>query len=259
MRKIFFLHIHKTGGTSLSRALEVKFSEDTILPVNFAYELENFPITSPLEEQIEKLDYGRYQFIRGHIGLNIHKQLFGDARVITMLREPAARLISSFHFWQGQARKDIPDEKKHKVARKISNFSLEDFVFSNDIDIIRSTHNIQARVLAGGRFGSIAEERTQIIGPEIDGSSIVKRAKKTIKNDLFAGITEQMQDTLVLLEKLFDLNDIEHLQLRENSEEKSELIDPLVQNRIIEINKLDYQVYEYARELFERKKKTLTP
>lgn len=85
-------------------------------------------------------------------------------------------------------------------------------------------------------------------------TNVLKSAKKNLESIAFFGLTEFLKESAMLFEYKFnvhfrDLPQQRHLQ-DSRSLLKMVLLDKSLYNRIIELNKLDIQLYEYALKLF---------
>ena len=91
---LIFLHIPKTAGTTLNRIIEREYSPFAI----FTMDPHRIRATA---ERFKRLPEGRrrrFHVVRGHLFYGIHQFLPQGATYITMLREPVARLLSSYYF-----------------------------------------------------------------------------------------------------------------------------------------------------------------
>jgi len=83
---VYFLHIPKTGGTTLRQFLEDQFHYDFILrPETWSELLKS-----------KKTDLNNFRFIRGHFGISLNQILNQKPACLTMLRNPIERSISFF-------------------------------------------------------------------------------------------------------------------------------------------------------------------
>lgn len=86
--RLVFLHIPKCGGTTLHSILARHFAPDDICPERF---------NGLRARRIEEL--AGFSFFSGHHDLESCRALFGQQnRIVTLLREPRARLISLYYF-----------------------------------------------------------------------------------------------------------------------------------------------------------------
>lgn len=90
-----FMHIEKCGGTTLHAMLVTQFRADLVCPERFDG-LPDFTIN----------ELGAYDLFSGHFDFCCCRLIPGDnVRIVTMLREPKARLLSLFYFWKAH----LPD------------------------------------------------------------------------------------------------------------------------------------------------------
>ena len=88
--KLVFLHIEKCGGTTLRTMLEAQFAAHRICPERF----------NGLADWTAN-ELAGYDVFAGHFDLACCSVIPGHRNaVITMLREPKARLLSLFRFWK---------------------------------------------------------------------------------------------------------------------------------------------------------------
>lgn len=126
--RLYFLHIPKTGGTTLRAWLE-----------------SHFPAAEVLRPESPERLFGRgapvragWRFSSGHYGM-MFPALVGDpCGVVTMLREPLARSVSHY--------RDIRSRPRHPLFGLASGMSFERFVMSDAGDT--ELRNLQCRFLA---------------------------------------------------------------------------------------------------------------
>src|SRR6266581_2281326 len=141
---LIFLHIPKTAGTTLNRIIEWHYnplSIFTIAPYGIRATAERF---KTLSEQRRR----RFRVVRGHLFYGIHEFLPQGATYITLLREPAARFLSSYYF--------ILRRPLHPLHRKLKKerLGVEDY-----LRLIPHRHNFQCRLIAGVKDNETDEER----------------------------------------------------------------------------------------------------
>jgi len=84
--RVAFLHIPKTGGTSLAHVLESAYTEEQIFPDRFG-----------VGRHPAKYLAG-FRLFHGHYSLQDILLIPGRVQVVTVIREPRARLISQYRF-----------------------------------------------------------------------------------------------------------------------------------------------------------------
>jgi hypothetical protein len=99
-KRLCFLHIPKTAGTSISSILSRWYPENLIFQGG------------------NKLDYNKYckdeiseyRLYKGHIQfIYANPSLPSDTLFVTLLREPLERVISLYYFWQGYSDEYLND------------------------------------------------------------------------------------------------------------------------------------------------------
>lgn len=187
MRPLFLIRLHKTAGTSFMTGLASAFAADKICPWAFHHE---FLDRSPAA-------VNGYDFFWPHMGLDQARTVCPDARIVTILREPRARIVSSYRYWRSQERAAPDYAGLHDLCRKVKQMSLSDYLASDDPAILRATDNAQMRFLAGGGFGDTAATRTQLFGPPGRPEDLVAVAVRRMCSDFaFVGIAERLQASL---------------------------------------------------------------
>jgi hypothetical protein len=90
--QLVFLHLPKTGGFALHAALARALPHQAVLRIGDAAEQAAFRAMPP-----ELAD--RYALISGHVSLGeALERARPDARFVTLLRDPVARLVSAFNY-----------------------------------------------------------------------------------------------------------------------------------------------------------------
>ena len=135
--RLVFLHVPRTGGTTLHHHLSAHFAPDEICPERFS-RLNRY---SP--EQLEK-----WRFFSGHFNADEIRRIPGPLFIVTILRNPIERLLSNYYFWKRHRLETI---EKHRLdgPRIIKGGDLADFLRSNHVGILDSTNNMMARRFAG--------------------------------------------------------------------------------------------------------------
>lgn len=142
--KLCFVHIPKTGGTSLKNYLDQFFDKNEIYPYDQINELHQ-----ATAEQLRK-----YNFIRGHIhGYEAKKLLLNDYQYITVIRHPVERVISNYLFHRNEDDSVLYDENqmpaRREYIRLAKELSLKEFITSDN-------NLIQQKVANGLFIGFLA-------------------------------------------------------------------------------------------------------
>jgi hypothetical protein len=220
---LIFLHIPKTAGTTLNRIIEWQYNPLSIFtldPYRFRATAERF---KTLSEERRR----RFRVLRGHLYYGLHEFLPQGATYITMLREPVARFLSSYYF--------ILRRPLHPLHRKLKKerLGVEDY-----LRLIPHRHNFQCRLIAGIKNNEISEER------------LLETAKENLsKSFRVVGICERFEESLMLIAKTFGW-DVPYNENRKVSKNRSP-VDPRSIELIREHNRLDLELYDFGKTLFE--------
>jgi len=130
-RRVVFLHIPKTAGTSvndifLRRVGKPRYGSAVVLH-------------DRADPALLELARGA-RFVGGHFGPRIFEEIRGEAYAFTFLREPVARLISTWRYLQSQRDPD----------NRLPAANLGEALTSDHPDIARSLDNVMTRQLGAG-------------------------------------------------------------------------------------------------------------
>ena len=116
-------------------------------------------------------------------------------------------------------------------------------------------NNRQSRMLANLSMvdcynqSSMSEERRHQI--------ILHSAKENLRNMAFFGLTEYQQATQYMFEKTFKLNFIEDFEQRNSTHATQIDITAEQRKHILDLNKLDIELYQFAKDLFFQRLKKM--
>jgi len=240
---IYFLHIYKTGGTTLNDMLFKNFSESEIINLYIPYistgQLgEIFKVRENVNiSKITKIVYGHYAY-------GIHKKYNHlPFTYMCYVREPYARLVSTYYHllrmdseWQFQI-----------LSRLCGDYTTVDSVIGKLPDL--STYL---------RYNGLQNQQCMFITgqtPLVINKDPVYYAKMAIDNlerDFsFVGLQEEFEESLRRLNKLLKLKTTEYsyknlgINKPENISNEKQLREIVCEN-----SKADLLIYEYAKKRF---------
>jgi len=182
------------------------FEAAKICPWAFQYE---FLGKSPAE-------LGQYEFFWPHMGLMQAREILPGARVVTILRNPQARILSSYRYWRTQYRSAPDHPDLHDLCHKVRDMSLLEYLASNDPAILRAIDNAQFRFICGGAFGHHTATRAQLFGPDSPLGDLIGLALQRMAEDFdFIGVAEHLELSLSKAARVCGL-DIQVADYRDN-------------------------------------------
>ena len=243
--RLVFLHVPRTGGTTLHHHLAAHFAPHEICPERFS-RLDKY---SP--DQLEK-----WRFFSGHFNADEIRRIPGPLFIVTILRNPIERLLSNYYFWKRQRPETI---EKHRLdgPRLIKGGSLADFLRSNHGGVLDSTNNMMARRLAGQVYAwpdGGWRARIGEVGFEVTDLQLVHRALGNLLSFDAYGDISALQGIYARVAQVYDmplLTSLERLNTREMIDAKMEAVQteevtPEIQEILEKRTRLDSIVYNLA-------------
>ncbi|MDC6157429.1 sulfotransferase family 2 domain-containing protein [Bacillus albus] len=216
---LIYIHIPKAGGTTLTDIIYRQYSD------NILYDVDRYGLNQQsvllLKEKLTTADT-----LCGHLLFGVHHHISRPCTYITMLRNPVEQVLSWFYF----AHKNL-DQYKELFFEG----TIDDYINNPAFDYY--TINFQSRFITGSDVADL----------EI--------AKETIANYFsVVGITELFDESLYIMKKEFGWENVKYQKLNVNAQRaRREEIPQTVIDKIVEKNKIDLQLYNYAKEMLEKK------
>jgi len=223
-RCIIFLHLPKTGGVTLRRALKWKYAPEMLNVETLTKPAETLAGV-PLSERRNA------RVVTGHLHYGVHHYIPQQCEYITLLREPIARVVSYYYYILGH-----PKHWRHAELVR-SGISLEEFVRTSTE---RGVENDQTRMLAGRGAG------------ELDSGSLgrdaLDEAKRNLGSFLVVGLTERFDESFILIRRALGWKF--PLYVTANVATRPKPASATALESIRERNQLDLELYDHARGLF---------
>mgnify|MGYP002152764434 CR=1 FL=1 len=227
MKKIpIFLHIPKTGGTTIRDIINRQYKNDQIFTVTTLKESEKINKSS-LNSTINN-----YKIIQGHWKFGFHNNVNIRPAYFTILRNPVERVLSTYYYVLSN--RNNPQnlstlDKQMSIYEFIEN-GINPFVLNGQTQLI------------SGITGSIDN-------PIIQSEELYTLAKKNIENHfLFLGITEMFDESILILKDLLGWH-MPYYSFANRTKKKTnyDAINPKVISFIKEYNQLDIRLYNFAK------------
>jgi len=231
LKKIRFLHIPKTAGTTFTQLLNGIYHDKKSFHFSgdFKSDAHRFNLLSEQEKD-------NIELIVGHAPINTGIEYIDDIETITFLREPVSR-VKSFcqHVYEGKSEYLLSRFPKEK-------FDLDAFLNSRVLEL----HNLQVKMLLN--TGACAPT---IQVPRCDA---VNMAFNNLTQKVSAyGLLEYFDESLILFKKQFNWY-LPHYKITNTKNEKELLkFEPRHIEKIMDNNELDLKLYQLAKDRFEEK------
>jgi hypothetical protein len=236
---VYYLHIPKTAGTSLTKWLGETFAVSKHSLKRHAYEFVGADV----------LEFRQKRFFAGHMGHAFTKRFENSLRpkIVTLLREPVAREISQLRYLRAFDNEQIHRYGEKTWARLVhpaNKYSLRDLITSRSYR--HSYDNLQVRFLTGS-------------GPPIDCSRRLTTADFDVAKANLAsldafGIVEDMERSAFLISAALGLPGLDesgHANVTRESGSNTYTDDDL--DAFGDVNTLDAELYRFSLALFEER------
>lgn len=230
---VIFLHIGKTGGTTLRKILHRNYRRSDILLVRSPKREDDL---RPRREdslrdlaKVPESERARVRVVEGHMIFGPHRLIPKPSTYITMLRKPVSLAISQYHYALRR-----PGHRLHDIVTS-EGMSLEEYVRSG---VSLEVDNSQTRAIAGDTvtpFGECTDDMLQ-------------QAKHNIE-EYFAvvGLTERFDESLVLLHKAFGWSRLTYVRAKVSPKRhRRSPIKESTQRLLEDQNRFDIELYEFA-------------
>lgn len=216
---VIFMHIPKTGGTTLANILEKQYPQGQVLRVPFGN----------LHTLKQQLKGSKPAAVHGHHPFGLHELYQGSFHYITMLRDPVDRIISNYYY--------AAENPGNPMHRKLNQLSFEEFIMSKDEKLQYRISNMQTSFAAGKRTPAIAN---------VDDLELAMENLQ--RHFSVIGITDMFTESIEVMKKVLGWQDVSFQPKNRTKKRPAiEEIKPEILESIQEKNQLDYKLYNWAK------------
>lgn len=218
-----FLHIAKTGGTTLNTTLRWVYGPTVCrrIPTGRPDEVHRW-----LEEK-ECRPGSNIDLLMGHAQFGAHEYVNEETRYFTMLRHPVRRIVSLYYY----IKSGWPDSR-------YASMGLEAFLES---DHRAAQSNDQVRIISG-------------LDPDTNTTEALQRAKFNLENEIAAfGLTEKFDQSLLLFRRMLGWRR-PPVYVSSNVNRNRPTVEELPTATVEAVraqNELDLELYSFASERFQ--------
>lgn len=233
-KKFLFDHLPKTGGTALRTVFEEMFGPENVSP-----HIEGRSEIWAIQK------YARFRMISGHfLSLLPGDDRSGGRVRLTMLRHPIDRAVSEYFYWRHHSFEGVDD----RLAKWAQEYDICTFYRMRENSNETSVTNFYTKHFS-----------TRLSREMLDAASVISLAKRSLSRYGFIGIYEYMHDSMDIFCWQFRLPPVKKIP-RVNVTAFRVGVDDLDKetlSRLKEMNDLDIQIYDFALQLFEEKKRRM--
>jgi len=246
---LYFLHIPKTAGTTFTSIIDSYFDFNSIFPEKIWPGLLNN----------KPNNFSKFKLIRGHFGYGIHRILEKNPVIITMLRDPISRIISSIDHirYYPIGTNWVPDNfiPKNKSILEILKDPLKKIFFENDQtrhlgldlgELLLSKEGINELRKENNLLGSILKCKRP------SDKKLLENAKQRLEQFAYFGLVERFEESLFLLYYTFGWKpnkSIWKMMITGKTNKNDVSIETL--SAIKNCVNLDFELYKFAEKLFQ--------
>ena len=215
---LIFLHIGKTGGTTLRKILRRHYRDDEVLVVRAVRRPREETLAEFAALPVEAREHPR--LILGHTVFGLHEHVPRPSTYITILRDPRSLVESQYSYVLR-----TPGHRHHDAARRMS---MAEYIESG---IAQEMNNSQTRALAGLADVAYGENPPELL----------ERAKQNVEQHFaVVALTERFDESLVVLGR--------HSYVKAKVGGRREPVPAATVELIDRMNALDAALYAWAAE-----------
>jgi hypothetical protein len=256
-RAVFFVHVPKTGGTSLRDLLSARFAPSEVLA------FERHDSSDTRREKLGRLD--RAAFVHGHVPYALVDHFARRPVVVTILRDPIDRAISAFRYMRLQAPAIADAARAGRVAparardyAAAARLSLGEFVRDEPVAAARHLGNLQSGLLSTPRVTERFEYQDDYAIVVTDDD--LTRAKAHLAACDVVALTERLDASLPMLARALGTRPFGAIGTANRTAAREPLPprDAATMAALGDLTHQDRALYTYAQALFDTRLDGLT-
>lgn len=178
-----FLHIPKTAGSSIKRALREQFPWQWAVSVTGDGDM-------PDVWAMPAWRFDRCAYYAGHFGMETVDRVRGEKYVFTFVRDPAERTLSLYHYLRR-----LPEDTPLQAARAAQHLSLLDFLRCDEMPVRHAIEDRQTRQLTETERALEARTLTAVASPKDRAALAIQR----LESFAFVGLADRYDEGLCRL------------------------------------------------------------
>jgi hypothetical protein len=246
--RIVFLHIMKTAGSSLRARLEELAQGEPV----WRRESDGLP------GRLSPAELAHYRIVMGHFTIADARQVPPPRRIFTVLRDPAQRVVSQFHFLH-RHRAEVVAARDMRVAGIARESTLEEFLANPNPEVTSVTRNVMTRTLAGD-YRVVGKDRYAPPWRDphdaVSGPQLLARALSNLFTLDYVAFVERLEQDRPKLMRALGLPDTGPLPRENTAETLNDILEerpppvvtPAAEKLLQRLNDLDRQLYKLARQ-----------
>jgi Galactose-3-O-sulfotransferase len=235
-RCIVFLHVPKTGGSTLRAVLRFKYPGRHLFLHDPSEQMQKFRAVPVQDRRAARV-------VAGHLLYGVHQHIPQESDYITVLREPVARAISNYN---GILRR--PGHWFHDELVR-SGMGLEEFAQAK----AGPADNLQTRYVSGRRSGEyLSSGPSGRLEPTALGAAALEDAKRNLERFLVVGVTERFDESFILIRRALGWRLPMYATRNDAKAEPGPSPEPPTQTAIDLFrtrDQLDLELYDHAQRL----------
>jgi len=229
LKKIFFDHIPKTGGTSFHKVLVMWFGESFVSP-----QIAGLGFTHAITQ------YSHIPAIAGHIHYGPGDRLPDDRLSVTIIRDPIDRALSQYF----SNKESMRNMDRHK--QDLYNLPMEAFFCNDNNAVLSEFSNVYAR-----HFAPLSDSYHKQTGI-ITTNMLLQFAQESLLKFDIVGLLDDFEDfcaMTAIMAGVTTFTSPPRLRVTQNRLRASD-VDAATLDRLRELNSVDIELAEFSKALF---------